>query len=164
MRKGFQLSYCWLLSLAAKQFIAQVGTEGYNKSVAVMDLLAMRSNDIAAPLNVTPHDFLVLCKGATGLTNIPTPTVDHSMTELINKINGTPPLEAWGREDGSLTTTATANAAAAAAANAIAKWLTAAESVVANATIQRTSHARSPSKCKLSQKRQPSGVCKHMRA
>ncbi len=123
--------------MAAKGFIAQIGTKGYNKSIAIMDLLAMHGNYVAVPLNVTPHDFLVLFKEAMGLTNIPTPTVDHSMTELIHKINGTPPLEARGQEDGSLTTTATANAAVAAAANAITKQLTAAESAVANATIQR---------------------------
>ncbi len=37
LRKRFQLSYCWLLSLAAKGFIAQVGTEGYDANVAIMD-------------------------------------------------------------------------------------------------------------------------------
>jgi hypothetical protein len=137
MRKRFQLSYCRLSSSAAKGFIAQVGTKGYDPSVAIMDLLAMHGNNIAAPLNVTPHDFLVLFKEATGLTNIPTPTVNHSMTELIHKINGTPPLEAWGQEDGSPTTTTTANVAAVAAANAIAERLTAAESAVAEATTQK---------------------------
>jgi hypothetical protein len=96
MKKRFQLSYCRLLSLAAKGLIAQVGTKGYDASITIMDLLAMHGNDIAAPLNVTPPDFLVLFKEATVLTNIPTPTVNHSMTELIDKINGTPPLEAQG--------------------------------------------------------------------
>jgi hypothetical protein len=136
MRKRFQLSYCRLLSSAAKGFIAQVGAEGYNASIAIMDLLAMHGNDVAAPLNVTPHDFVVLFKEAAGLTTIPTPTVDHSMIELINKINGTPPLGARGQEDGSLTTTAAANAAVAAAATAAVKRLTAAESAVAEATTQ----------------------------
>ncbi len=137
IRKRFKLSYCRLLSLAAKGFIAQVITKGYNKSITIMDLLAMHGKDVVTPLNVTPHDFLVLFKEATGLMNIPTPTVNHSMTELIDKINGTPPLEARGREDGSSMMTATANAAAVAAANAIAGRLTAAKSVVADATIQR---------------------------
>ncbi len=43
LRKRFQLSFCRLLSLAAKGFIAQVGIEGYDPTVAVMDLLAMHS-------------------------------------------------------------------------------------------------------------------------
>jgi hypothetical protein len=137
MRKRFQLSYCWLLSSAAKGFIAQVGAEGYDASVAIMDLLTMHGNDVAAPLNVTPHNFLVLFKEAARLTTIPTPTIDHSMTELINKINGTPPLGAWGQEDGSLATTAAANVAAAAAATAAVKRLTAAELAVAEATTQK---------------------------
>ncbi len=136
MRKRFQLSYCRLLSSAAKGFIAQVRAKGYNASVTIMDLLAMHGNDVAAPLNVTPHDFLILFKEAAGLTTIPTPTVDHSMTELIDKINGTPPLGARGQEDGSSTTTAAANVAAVAAATAAVERLTAAESAVAEATTQ----------------------------
>ena len=62
LRKRFQLSYCRLLSLAAKGFILQVGTKGYDTNVAIMNLLAMHGNEIVAPLNVTPHDFLVLLK------------------------------------------------------------------------------------------------------
>ncbi len=97
----------------------------------------MHGNDVAAPLNVTPHNFLVLFKEASGLTTIPTPTVDHSMTELIDKINGTPPLGARGQEDGSSTTTAAASAAAAAAATAAVEQLTAAKLAVAEATTQK---------------------------
>ncbi len=59
------------------------------------------------------------------------------MTELINKINGTPPLGVRGQEDGSSTTTAAANVAAAAAATAAVERLTAAESAVAEATTQK---------------------------
>jgi hypothetical protein len=97
LRKRFQLSYCRLLSLAAKGFTAQVGTEGYDANVAIMDLLAMHGNEVVAPLNVTPHDFLVLLKEAAGMTIIPSPTVDHSMTELLDKINGMSPRGAGGR-------------------------------------------------------------------
>jgi hypothetical protein len=137
IRKRFQLSYCRLLSLGEKGFIAQVGAEGYDASVTIMDLLAMHGNDVAAPLNITPHYFLVLFKEAAGLTTIPTPTVDHSMTELIDKINGTPPLGARGQEDGSSTTTAAANAAAVAATTAAVERLTVAKSAVAEATTQK---------------------------
>jgi hypothetical protein len=62
MRKRFQVSFCRLLSLAAKGFIAQVRMEGYDPNVAVMDLLALYGNKSAAPLNVTPHNFLILFK------------------------------------------------------------------------------------------------------
>jgi len=88
LRRRFQLSYCRLLLLAAKGFITQVGTKGYNDSVAVMDLLAMHGTEVVALLNVTPHDFLVLLKKAAGMMIIPFPTVEHSMTELLDKING----------------------------------------------------------------------------
>jgi hypothetical protein len=49
MRKRFQLSFCWLLSMAAKGFIAQVGMEGYDATVAIMDLLAMHGNEVVTP-------------------------------------------------------------------------------------------------------------------
>jgi hypothetical protein len=37
MRKRFQLSFCRLLSKAAKVFIALEGAKGYDKNVAIMD-------------------------------------------------------------------------------------------------------------------------------
>jgi hypothetical protein len=75
MGKRFQLSFCRLVSKAAKVFITLEGAEEYNDSVAVMDLFAMHGNEVAAPLKVTPHDLLVLFKEAAGLTTIPFPTV-----------------------------------------------------------------------------------------
>jgi hypothetical protein len=134
MRKRFQLSFCQLLLLAAKGFIAQVETEWYDANVAVMDLLAMYGNNVAAPLNVTPLNFLVLFKEAVGLTIILSPTVNHSMLGLIDKINGMPPPEGRGQEDRSLTTRNAAHVAAAAAAILLTKQLNIAESVVAQAT------------------------------
>jgi len=136
LRKRFQLSYCRLLSLAAKGFIAQVGTEGYDANIAIMDLLAMHDDEAVVPLNVTPHDFLVLLKEAVGMTIIPSPTVDHSLTELLDKINGTSPPGGRGQVNGSSTTTDAARAAAAAAATLLAEQLTAAESAVTQATSQ----------------------------
>jgi hypothetical protein len=91
MRKRFQLSFCGLLSKAAKVFIALEGTKGYNENVAIMDLLTMHGNKVAALLNVSPHDLLVLLKEATGLTIIPSPTIEYSLMEIIDKINGTAP-------------------------------------------------------------------------
>jgi len=131
LRRRFQLSFCRLLSSAAKGFIAQVGTEGYDAIVAIMDLLFMHGNEVLAPLNVTTHDFLVLLKEAKGTTIIPSPTVEHSLSEVLHKINGTSPLEDRGQEDGGLTTTNAARAAAAAAAITVNKQLTAAKSAVA---------------------------------
>ena len=63
-----------------------------------MDLLAMHGDKVVAPLNITPHDFLVLLKEAAGMTIIPSPTVEHSMTDLLDKINSTSPL--GGRRQG----------------------------------------------------------------
>jgi hypothetical protein len=58
MRKRFQLSFCWLLLLAAKGFIAQVGTEGYNANVTVMDLLAMYGPKLPPPSTSPPKTSL----------------------------------------------------------------------------------------------------------
>jgi hypothetical protein len=85
--------------------------------VAVMDLLSMHGNEVLATLNVTTHNFLGLLKEATGTTIIPSPTVKHSLSEVLHKINGTSSSEDRGQEDGSSTTMKTARAAAAATVN-----------------------------------------------
>jgi hypothetical protein len=146
MRKRFQLSFCWLLSMAAKGFIAQVGMEGYDANIAIMDLLAMHGKDVVTPLNVTPHDFLVILKEAVGLTIIPSPTIEHSMTDLLNKINGTPPPGGQGQEDGSLTTMDAAHAAVAAAATLFAGQLTIVKSAATQAAPIWSLCKQSPSK------------------
>ncbi len=107
----------------------KVGTEGYDATVAVMDLYAMHGDDVLAPLNVTTHDFLELLKEAAGMTMIPSPTVEHSLSEVLNKINGTSPSKDRGREDGSSTTTNITHATTAAAVTIIVnEQLTTAES------------------------------------
>ena len=125
LRRRFQLSFCRLLSSAAKGFIAQVGIEGYDAIIAIMDLLSIHGDAVLAPLNVTTHDFLVLLKEAAGTTIIPSPTVEHSLSEMLHKINGTSPSEDRGQA---------ARTAAAAAAITVNKQLTAAKSAVAQAT------------------------------
>jgi hypothetical protein len=87
MKKRYQLSICWLLSMAAKGFIAQAGAKGYDANAAVMDLLTMHGNDTPTPLNINAHNFLLLFKEAAGLTIIPFPTVLHNLTDMINKVN-----------------------------------------------------------------------------
>ena len=69
------------------------------------------------------------------MTIIPSPTVEHSLSEALNKINGTSPfLEDRGQEDGGSTTMNAAHAAAAAAAITVNEQLTAAKSAVSQAT------------------------------
>jgi hypothetical protein len=99
MKKWYQLSFCRLLSMAAKGFIAQAGAEGYDANTAVMDLLAMHGNDVTTPLNVNTHNFLVLFKEAAGLTIIPFPTVLHNLTDVINKVNGDAQASALGNNN-----------------------------------------------------------------
>ena len=134
LRRRFQLSFCRLLSSAAKGFIALVGTEGYDATVAVMDLLAMYNDEVIAPLNVTTHEFLVLLKEAAGATIIPSPTVEHSLSGLLHRINGTSPSEDRGQEDRRLTTANAACTTMAATAITAEAQLIAAESAVTKAT------------------------------
>jgi hypothetical protein len=133
MQKRFQLSFCQMLLMAAKVFVAQVGTEGYDTNIAIMDLLAVHGNEVITPLNVTPHDFLVILKEAVGLRIIPSPTVEHSMMDLLDKINGTSPPGGQGQEDRSSTTTDAAHLVVAAAATLLTGQLTTDESAVTQA-------------------------------
>jgi hypothetical protein len=134
LRRRFQLSLCRLLSSAAKGFIALVGTKGYDATVAVMDLLAMHGDKVIAALNVTTCEFLTLLKETAGTTIIPSPTVEHSLSESLHQVNGTSPSRDKGQEDGSLATVNAAQATAAAAANTIAEQLTSAKAAVAETT------------------------------
>ncbi len=123
--------------MAVKVFIALEEAEGYNDNVAVMDLFAMHGNKVAAPLKVTPHNLLVLFKEAVGLTIIPLPTVEHSLTEIIDKVNGTaPPAEAAGQRENSSVPVAI-QATAVAAANTLTNELTAAKVTLTRATAQK---------------------------
>jgi hypothetical protein len=89
LKKRYQLSIYWLLLMAAKGFITQVGIEGYNAPVAVMDPLATHTNNVIAPLSVNVHNFLVIYKEAPKLTFVPAPTVTHSLSGVIDQVNGT---------------------------------------------------------------------------
>jgi hypothetical protein len=108
MKKWYQLSFCRLLSMAAKGFIAQAGAEGYDANTVVMDLLAMHGNDITTPLNVNTHDFLVLFKEAAGLMITPFPTILHNLTDVINKVNGDAQAGALGNNNKNLARTTAA--------------------------------------------------------
>ncbi len=131
MKKWYQLSFCQLLSMATKGFIAQAGAKGYDANTAVMDLLAMHGNDVTTPLNINTHNFLILFKEAAGLTIIPFPTVLNNITDVINKVNSDAQAGALGNNNknlarttaptmmmmtGTTTTTMTTMAMAAAAA------------------------------------------------
>jgi hypothetical protein len=99
MKKWYQLSFCWLLLMSAKGFIAQACAEGYDANAAVMDLLAMHGNDITTPLNVNTHNFLVLFKEAAGLMIIPFPTILHNLMDVINKVNSDAQAGALGNNN-----------------------------------------------------------------
>ena len=94
-----------------KDALPKLERKGYDANVAIMDLIAMHGNIVVVPLNISPHNSLVLLKEAAGLTIIPSPTVEHSMTNLLNKIKSTSPPMDRGQKDGSSTTTDAAHTA-----------------------------------------------------
>jgi len=71
------------------------------------------------------------------LTTIPFPTVEHSLTEIIDKVNGTAPAEAARQRDLNSSASVATQATAAAAANTLANELKAAEATVTQATTQK---------------------------
>jgi hypothetical protein len=129
LKKRYQLSICQLLSMVAKGFIAQVGIKGYNTHVAVMDLLATHTNNLITPLFVNVHNFLVFYKEAAKLTFVPIPTVTHSLSGVIDQVNGTA-QEARGQDK-------PAAASADQAAMILLSKITAAKAAVAQAITQK---------------------------
>jgi hypothetical protein len=88
LKKRYQLAVCQLLTMAAKGFIVQVGIDGYNAHLAVVDLLVTHTDKVMAPLSINPCNFLILYKEAAKLTTIPAPTVQHSTMGVVNDVNG----------------------------------------------------------------------------
>jgi hypothetical protein len=131
LKKQYQIAVCRLLTMAATDFIAQVGIEGYNAHLAVVDLLVTHTDKVMAPFSVNPHDFLDLYKEAAKLTTVPAPTVLHSMMGVIDEVNGVV-ASATGQDDSALT-----NAMACAAAATLATQIATAEAAVTTANTQK---------------------------
>jgi hypothetical protein len=88
LKKRYQLAVCRLLTMAAKGFITQVGIEGYNAHLAIVDLLVTHTDKVTAPLSINPRNFLILYKEAAKLTTVPAPIVQHSLMGVIDDVNG----------------------------------------------------------------------------
>jgi len=96
LKEKFQGSFCVLLASAAQGFIALTGTLAYSNHEAVMDLLATTPTLlIAEPYTSDLDSFLRLYKTTHQLRCLPSPTVEHSLEEVLLGINGPtkqPPL------------------------------------------------------------------------
>jgi hypothetical protein len=94
-RTRFHFAVCkWMRGLAAA-FIAQAGVKNYSEDTAVIDLLALSQDQVLASLAIPLPTFLAAYKAANNLLGgIPKPTVDHNFDEEIDRVNGTPRLEA----------------------------------------------------------------------
>jgi hypothetical protein len=131
LKKRYQLAVCWLLTMAAKGFIAQVVIGGYNAHLAIVDLLVTHTDKVMAPLSINPCNFCILYKEATKLTILPTPTVQHSMMGVINDVNSVA-TAATGQDDPALM-----SAMADAAAATIAAQIATAKATVTTAMAQK---------------------------
>ena len=86
----FQTKVCRLLAYAGHCFIAQIEARQYTNHQANIDLIALHGNDIIkAPLPQELKAFLAMYKKANKLHSIPSPTVEHTITDALHEINGT---------------------------------------------------------------------------
>jgi hypothetical protein len=131
LKKRYQLAVCRLLKMAAKGFIAQVGMEGHNAHLAVVNLLVTHTDKVMAPLSINPRNFLILYKEASKLTTVPAPTIQHSMMGVINDVNGV--AAAATGQDNPASTGVTADTAAA----TIAAQISTAKATVTTAISQK---------------------------
>ncbi len=94
-RTRFHFAVCkWMRGLAAA-FIAQAGVKNYSEDTVVIDLLALHQDQVLASLAIPLPTFLAAYKAANNLLGgIPKPTVEHNFDEEIDRVNGTPLLEA----------------------------------------------------------------------
>lgn len=90
LKRRFQESFCSLLASAARGFIALAGTSNYTEHEAILDLLAISPQLVLRePIAKTPNEFLLLYKQSNNIAYIPSPTVEHSLKDVLTGINGT---------------------------------------------------------------------------
>jgi hypothetical protein len=83
--RRFHLTVCTLLHQEARGFIAQLGIPDYSEQKAVMDLLALRGNDILhSPLPMDLSTFLLLYKEANTLRILPLTTRNLTLNPTFN--------------------------------------------------------------------------------
>ena len=92
-QRRYKNTFCKLLPAAACVFLAQFGVEFYGGHQVVMDLLAMHSDEMLSPLNITLVDFLVMYREANELAILPSPTVLNNIYHVIDVVNGPRPGE-----------------------------------------------------------------------
>ena len=78
-----QEHYVRAITSAARIFIAQFGLTVYGEHLAVMDCLALKQDEVLAPLSLTAEAFLKKYKEVNGLTLVPTPSMPHQLDAAL---------------------------------------------------------------------------------
>ena len=63
---------------------------GYDKDVAIVDLLMTKEDNLLCPLGLNLKQFLIIYKEANKLQVIPSPTIEHDIQFIFDAINGVP--------------------------------------------------------------------------
>ena len=87
-RIRFIKSICKSLPRVADGFLALLDTKNYRNHQAVIDLLASNTDDVLAPLKVTPVDFLKYYMEENKLATVPSSTVNNAIAAAIQTVNG----------------------------------------------------------------------------
>ena len=94
----FHIAFCKLLRGLATIYIAQCGNPGYSKDVAIADLIKIKHDNILVPVNLNIKQFLKTYVKAHGSQVFPKPSIDNYLSDLIDEINGAPPVQAPAKE------------------------------------------------------------------
>jgi hypothetical protein len=95
----FYIAFCKLLHGLATIYIAQCGIRGYPEDAAIANLIAEKNNIILVPINMNTKQFLKAYVKVHGIQVFPKPTIDNDIADLINKVNGAPPIEGAANVD-----------------------------------------------------------------
>jgi hypothetical protein len=95
----FYIAFCKLLCGLMTIYIAQCGIRGYPKDVAIADLVAAKNDTILVPINMNTKQFLKAYVKAHGIQVFTKLTIDIDIADLINKVNGAPPINAAANVD-----------------------------------------------------------------
>jgi len=94
----FHIAFCKLLRGLTTIYIAQCGIMGYSKDVAIADLITIKHDNILVPVNLSTKQFLKAYVKAHGIQVFPKPSIDSNLSDLINEVNGAPPVQAPAKE------------------------------------------------------------------
>jgi hypothetical protein len=77
----------------------QCGIKGYPEDVAIANLITAKNDTILVPINMNTKQFLKAYVKAHGIQVFPKPTIDNSIADMIDEVNGAPPIDTAANVD-----------------------------------------------------------------